>query len=105
MERKTCLSLVLSACVALLVLAPVATAQRTGTVAVPRDNAQPEGATIAIAFASFPARDTSRGTIVFLAGGPGEAAVRTARAILRTTLAGVRDFYDVVIVDQRGAGR
>ena len=72
---------------------------------MPLDHAQPGGPRIDIAYARFPARVTSLGTIVFLAGGPGEAAVRDARAIVARTLGSVRDSYDVLVLDQRGTGR
>jgi pimeloyl-ACP methyl ester carboxylesterase len=86
-------------------VAPAAQAQTgsTATVAVPLDHAQPAGPHIQLAYRRFPAREASRGTVVFLAGGPGEAAIRSSRAIL-DLFDGLRDRHDVVFVDQRGTG-
>ena len=76
-----------------------------GTVTVPLDHSHQVAGEIPIAFARFRATRASRGTIVFLAGGPGEAAIRGARALMRGPLAGVRRRFDVVLLDQRGTGR
>jgi pimeloyl-ACP methyl ester carboxylesterase len=76
-----------------------------GTLPVPLDHADPASATLDLAYARFPAKGTSRGTIVFLAGGPGEAAVRNARTIADGLLRPLRRSYEIIVVDQRGAGR
>jgi pimeloyl-ACP methyl ester carboxylesterase len=76
-----------------------------GTLPVPLDHGDPASATLDLAYARFPAKGTSRGTILFLAGGPGEAAVRDARAIADGLLRPLRRSYDILVVDQRGAGR
>ncbi|MDQ3741316.1 MAG: alpha/beta hydrolase, partial [Actinomycetota bacterium] len=90
----------------MLSVAPGAHAQATrGTLSVPLAHADPGGASIELAYAHFRAREASRGTIVFLAGGPGEAAVRNARAIVGGALEGLQRRYDIVVLDQRGAGR
>ena len=56
-----------------------------------------------LAYALLPATGTKTGTLVFLAGGPGEAAIPLARSAGRL-LSGVRGSYDLVFVDQRGIG-
>jgi pimeloyl-ACP methyl ester carboxylesterase len=78
-----------------------------GTLRVPVDHAAPDGPRLTLSFARFPARGARAGTIVFLAGGPGEAAISSAGLLARSggPLAGVRRAYDLVFVDQRGTGR
>jgi pimeloyl-ACP methyl ester carboxylesterase len=75
------------------------------TVPVPLDHADPLSTTIPLAYARFPAQGPSRGTVVFLAGGPGQAALPVAGAAARGELRGLRRAYDLVFVDQRGTGR
>ncbi len=76
-----------------------------GTLAVPLTHSDPGGAQLSLAYAQFQARRQSRGTIVFLAGGPGEPAVDAARDIVSGILGGLQRNHDIVVVDQRGAGR
>ncbi|HEX8086156.1 MAG TPA: alpha/beta fold hydrolase [Solirubrobacteraceae bacterium] len=90
----------------MLSIAPFAGAQVTrDELDVPLDHADPRGATLELAYARVPARGAARGTIVFLAGGPGEAAVRDARVIGAEIQTAAGRGYEVVVVDQRGAGR
>lgn len=105
MPRKSGFSLLLATLATLAVLAPAAGAQTVRSLAVPLDHARPDGPKITVSYVRFPARETSRGTVVFLAGGPGEPAVRHGRSIADEVLRGVRRRYEVVVVDQRGAGR
>jgi len=74
-----------------------------GTVTVPLDHAGVTAGTLPLAYARVPATGTRTGTIVFLSGGPGQAAVpltEDVAAILRR----VRATHDLVTVDQRGTG-
>jgi pimeloyl-ACP methyl ester carboxylesterase len=74
-----------------------------GTVTVPLDHAGVTAGTLPLAYARVPATGTRTGTIVFLSGGPGQAAVpltEDVAAILRR----VRANHDLVTVDQRGTG-
>jgi pimeloyl-ACP methyl ester carboxylesterase len=74
-----------------------------GTVTVPLDHAGVTAGTLPIAYARVPATGTRSGTIVFLAGGPGQAALpltADVAAILRP----LRATHDLVLVDQRGTG-
>ncbi len=106
MQREKWLLALCTVCAALLSFAPATYAQVSrGTLAVPLDHADPGGPKVDLAYAHFRAREARRGTIVFLAGGPGEAAVRSARDIVEGPLEGLRRRYDIVVVDQRGAGR
>ena len=80
-------------------------AAECGTVAVPLDHDDAASAKLPLAFARFPARAERRGTIVFLAGGPGQASIPLADSVANGTLRSLRRRYDLVFVDQRGAGR
>ncbi len=105
MGHKRFLVLLGAVCATLGSLAPGAAAQGTRTLAVPLDHAQPNGPKLRLAYARYPARERSRGTVVLLAGGPGEAVVADGSGIgpeLRRLLGGR---YEIVLVDQRGAGR
>ncbi|CAA9502391.1 MAG: hypothetical protein AVDCRST_MAG85-1847 [uncultured Solirubrobacteraceae bacterium] len=79
-----------------------------GTVGVPLNHADPAPAadarTISLGYVRFRARAARRGTIVFIAGGPGEAVVRNAASIANGPLRALRDRYDIVLFDQRGTG-
>ena len=74
-----------------------------GTVTVPLDHAGVTAGTLPLAYAKVPATGTRAGTIVFLAGGPGQAALpltASVATILRPLLA----THDLVLFDQRGTG-
>ena len=77
-----------------------------GTLAVPLDHATPppSGRAISLGFVRFRAREARRGTIVFVAGGPGQAAVADAGTIANGMLRPLRARYDIVVFDQRGTG-
>jgi pimeloyl-ACP methyl ester carboxylesterase len=74
------------------------------TVTVPLDRAGAVPGTIDVGLERLPAHGASRGTLLALAGGPGDAAsaffARGAAA-----LDALRTDHDVVLVDQRGTGR
>ena len=77
-----------------------------GTVTVPLDHSGQTPGELPVAFARYRASGaTPQGTIVFLAGGPGEPAIAAARTMMRGPLRRVRRAFDVVFVDQRGTGR
>ena len=74
-----------------------------GTVTVPLDHVRSNADTLSMAYARLPATGTRTGTIVFLSGGPGQAALpltEDVAAILRRA----RATHDLVMVDQRGTG-
>jgi hypothetical protein len=62
-----------------------------GSIGVPLNHADPtpppQARSISLGYVRFRARQARRGTIVFIAGGPGESAVRDAGAIANRTLA------------------
>ncbi|MDA0184749.1 alpha/beta hydrolase [Solirubrobacter phytolaccae] len=77
---------------------------RCGSIKVPVDRAGTVPGTYPIAYATLPASGPRAGTIFFLAGGPGEAAVIYTKEIAEL-LKPIRSAYDIVLVDQRGTGR
>jgi pimeloyl-ACP methyl ester carboxylesterase len=78
---------------------------RCGTVSMPEDPDQPQGATIEIRFAVVPAvaRNKQPDPVFVLAGGPGQAATRTGRQMM-AVLNEANARRDIVFIDQRGTG-
>ncbi len=78
---------------------------KCGKLSVPEDYQKPNGVKILINFAVIPAIDASekKEPFMFLAGGPGQAAVELA-AGLRRAFTEVRKTRDLILVDQRGTG-
>jgi pimeloyl-ACP methyl ester carboxylesterase len=78
---------------------------RCGMVSMPEDPDQPQGRTIEIRFAVVPAvaRNKQPDPVFVLAGGPGQAATRTARQMM-AVLNEVNARRDIVFIDQRGTG-
>ncbi len=76
-----------------------------GKLIVPENYAKPEGDTITVNFAVLPAIDDSeyKTPLMFLAGGPGQAAVELATGLNRV-FKEVRKTRDIILVDQRGTG-
>jgi len=87
------------------VVSGVAVAVDEGRITVPADRRSGTTATLSLAFVRF--RSTSpapRPPIVFLAGGPGDAATRAFRGMPLDVLDRLRSIADVVAFDQRGTG-
>ncbi|TMM45079.1 alpha/beta fold hydrolase [Colwellia ponticola] len=78
---------------------------KCGKLVVPENYQQSEGTKIAINFAVLPAIDDSeyKTPLMFLAGGPGQAAVELATGLNRV-FREVRKTRDIILVDQRGTG-
>jgi pimeloyl-ACP methyl ester carboxylesterase len=78
---------------------------KCGKLEVPENYQQPDGNTIAVNFAVLPAIDDSeyKAPLMFLAGGPGQAAVELATG-LNHVFREVRKTRDIILVDQRGTG-
>jgi pimeloyl-ACP methyl ester carboxylesterase len=76
---------------------------RCVSLSVPENRARPGGRTIPLRVVVLPAAGPDRAPdpVVFLAGGPGEAATRMARFYAESPL---RDRRDLVFADQRGTG-
>src|SRR5689334_17734884 len=70
---------------------------------VPLDRTGRTPGTIPLAYARIPATGTRTGTVVILAGGPGQPAIDHAAAYANV-LAPVREHHDLVLIDQRGTG-
>src|ERR1700758_5213326 len=100
----------LLALAAALLLAPPAkaaggcpTGATCGIVTVPLDHTGATPGTLRIAYSRVPATGTRTGTIVLLAGGPGQAAIPFTNSFTEL-LKALRPSYDFVYVDQRGTG-
>ena len=84
---------------------PVHMQARCTTITVPEDRAHPESKKVGLHVAVLKARATEAksDTLVFIAGGPGQASteafVQEARAFDR-----IREARDILLVDQRGTG-
>ncbi|TYK67285.1 alpha/beta hydrolase [Colwellia echini] len=78
---------------------------KCGKLDVPENYSKPNGTKISINFAVLPAIDNSeyKTPLMFLAGGPGQAAVELATALNRV-FREVRKTRDIILVDQRGTG-
>ncbi|MCC6832691.1 MAG: alpha/beta fold hydrolase [Thermoleophilia bacterium] len=77
---------------------------RCGTLTVPVDRADPAQGTQVLDVRVLPARGTHRGTIVFLAGGPGQSAITDGGGLEQQLRAAAPAGYEVVAFDQRGTG-
>ncbi|TWX65558.1 alpha/beta hydrolase [Colwellia demingiae] len=78
---------------------------KCGKLEVPENYQKPDGDKIAVNFAVLPAIDDSeyKAPLMFLAGGPGQAAVELATGLNRV-FREVRKTRDIILVDQRGTG-
>lgn len=76
-----------------------------GTLSVPLDRERPEGRRIEIGLVRFKSTSPNPGPpVVYLAGGPGAAAVEVARGARFPILMALREAGDVLVPDQRGTG-
>ncbi len=77
-----------------------------GTVAVPRDRASPEAGTFRLAVVVIKAVNRRQGDpAVYIAGGPGSPLTSRAALIAKHEAEVVAPDRDLILVDQRGAGR
>jgi pimeloyl-ACP methyl ester carboxylesterase len=79
---------------------------KCGKLTVPENYSKPANKKIQINFAVLPAIDNSeqKTPFMFLAGGPGQAAVELA-APLYKALTEIRKSRDLILIDQRGTGK
>ncbi|HCM46930.1 MAG TPA: alpha/beta hydrolase, partial [Colwellia sp.] len=79
---------------------------KCGKLKVLENYQKPEGEKISINFAVLPAIDDSeyKTPLMFLAGGPGQAATELAM-LLNRAFREVRKTRDIILVDQRGTGK
>lgn len=77
-----------------------------GKLQVPENYQQPEGEQLTINFAVLPAidRNQNKEPLMFLAGGPGQAAVSLSGGLYHA-FNEVRKTRDIILVDQRGTGK
>ena len=108
--RRAVTAAALVAAVAALASAPASAQElqcpdgaRCATLTVPLDHSGGTPGTQPVAYAVLPATGTRTGTLVFLAGGPGEPAIPLARDVA-AKLRRLRGSHDLVFVDQRGTG-
>lgn len=85
--------------------APVAA--ELGTLTVPVRHAQPAGATLSLRFVRLKAVQPVAGLapVVYLAGGPGGSGIGSALGARWPLFDRVRQQQDLILLDQRGAGR
>ncbi len=77
-----------------------------GTVAVPENRADPDSRTLTIHYVRFPATGDAEGApLVYLAGGPGGSGIWTAGEWRFPLFMALREYGDVIALDQRGTGR
>ena len=76
-----------------------------GEIFVPENRADPESRIIRIEYVRFPATgDTSGPPIIYLSGGPGGSGINTAKGPRFPLFMAMREFGDVIALDQRGTG-
>lgn len=77
-----------------------------GSFVVPANRRSGASATLTLAYVRFPSTAaTPASPIVFLAGGPGDAATRALAGMPLALLDSLRTIADVIAFDQRGTGR
>jgi pimeloyl-ACP methyl ester carboxylesterase len=78
---------------------------KCGKIETPENYQIPDGEKLSVNFAVLPAIDNSeyKAPLMFLAGGPGQAAVELATGLNRV-FNEVRKTRDIILVDQRGTG-
>ena len=74
------------------------------SLTVPLDHTGATPGTLKLAYTRVPATGTRTGTLVFLAGGPGQEAIPFTGLFSRL-MQGARRHDDIVFIDQRGTGR
>lgn len=76
-----------------------------GSIQVPENRSDPKSRIIDVHYLRFPATGTVQGSpIVYLAGGPGGSGVGAARGERFPMFMAMREFADVIALDQRGTG-
>ncbi|MEZ5915898.1 MAG: alpha/beta hydrolase, partial [Parvularculaceae bacterium] len=76
-----------------------------GSIMVPENRNDPKSRMIPLAYVRFPAADGANGSpIVYLAGGPGGSGIETAKGRRFPLFMAMREFGDVIALDQRGTG-
>lgn len=77
----------------------------TGTFFVPENRSDPDSSVIALALVRLPSTSISPGPpVIYLAGGPGGSGIEDMRSGLLPIASVMREFGDVIALDQRGTG-
>ncbi|WOI54454.1 alpha/beta hydrolase [Parvularcula sp. LCG005] len=77
-----------------------------GSFTVPENRLAADSRELTLSYIRFPATgDTSGPPIIYLAGGPGGSGIGTARARRFPLFQAMREFGDVIALDQRGTGQ
>ncbi len=77
----------------------------SGQLTVPENRADPKSRAIPLHYVRFPATGAKPGApIVYLAGGPGGSGIETAKRERFALFMAMREFGDVIALDQRGTG-
>lgn len=77
-----------------------------GRLTVPENRNNPNGRLIELAFVRFKSTASNPGSpIIYLAGGPGGSGISAARGTRFGLFMAMREFGDVIALDQRGTGR
>ncbi len=80
-------------------------AAERGTFWVPEQRSNPKSRKIAIGFVRFKSTSATPGEpLVYLAGGPGGSGVATAKGPRQPVFLALRQYGDVIALDQRGVG-
>ncbi len=80
-------------------------AAQWGTVRLPENRSRPGGASVELAMLRFKSTSRRPGPpIFFLPGGPGNAAIPSANGPRLPLFLAMRQFGDVILLDQRGVG-
>lgn len=76
-----------------------------GTLSVPENRSREDSRTIQLKFVRFASTSENPGSpIVYLAGGPGGSGIDAARGSRFPLFMALREFGDVIALDQRGTG-
>lgn len=81
-------------------------AAEMGTLVVPESRRNPSAQTVSLKFVRFASTSDNPGSpIVYLAGGPGGSGIESARGTRFPLFMAMREFGDVIALDQRGTGK
>ena len=76
-----------------------------GTLTVPENRRRSDSNPVELSFVRFPATTPDPGhAVLFLAGGPGESGIQSARGGHFSIFMALREVSDVIALDQRGTG-